>query len=173
MLVQGPMTKIQDHNAGPRSNDQDPRSYSNLKSTESWCRICNIFPMPKITRFEDLEAWKYARELTKEIFRITRTGSLSQNFRLSDQMRSASVSVMNNIAEGFERGGDKEFHNFLSIAKGSAGEVRSQLYVVLDQGYIDSEEFKIISDLTSSISRQVSGLMKYLRRSEFKGSKFK
>jgi four helix bundle protein len=129
--------------------------------------------MATITRFEDLEAWKYARELTKEIFRITRTGPLSRNFRLCDQMRNASVSVMNNIAEGFERGGDKEFHNFLSIAKGSAGEVRSQLYVVLDQGYINSEDFKIILDLTCSISRQVSGLMKYLKRSEFKGSKFK
>ena len=84
--------------------------------------------MAKIKRFEDIESWKSARKLTKQIYEITAAGEFTRDFGLNDQIRRASVSILSNIAEGFERGGDQEFLQFLSVAKGSCGEVRAQLY---------------------------------------------
>ena len=129
--------------------------------------------MSKIRRFEDLEAWKIAREITKEIYRITKNELFMRDYGLRDQICRASVSIMSNIAEGFERDGDKEFVNFLSIAKGSVGEVRSQLYIALDQNYISENEFKLIYEKAVQISRIISGLINYLKQSELKGRKFK
>jgi len=126
-----------------------------------------------ITTFEDIEAWQKARELTREIYALSNDGSFARDFGLRDQIRRASVSIMSNIAEGFERGGDKEFFQFVSIAKGSSGEVRAQLYVALDAGYIDQQTFNCLSDMTIQINRMLAGLMKYLRSSEFKGSKYR
>ena len=129
--------------------------------------------MSKIQRFEDLEAWKISREITKEIYRICKNDPFKRDFGLCNQICRASVSIMSNIAEGFERDGDKEFINFLSIAKGSVGEVRSQLYVALDQNYISESEFKIIYEKAVENSRIISGLINYLKNSELKGRKFK
>jgi len=125
----------------------------------------------KIEKFEDIEAWPKARELTREIYRVTNQGAFAKDFGLRDQIRRASVSIMSNIAEGFERGSNKEFIQFLYIAKGSAGEVRSQLYVALDQGYIKKDTFSSLSQQTSEISRMISGLASYLSQSEMKGAK--
>src|SRR6187455_1015360 len=97
--------------------------------------------MATILRFEDIDGWKMARDLTNDIYRVTSDGQFGRDFGLCNQIRKASVSIMSNIAEGFERDGNKEFCNFLSIAKGSAGEVRSQLYVALDQNYITESQF--------------------------------
>jgi len=97
--------------------------------------------MEKIKRFEDLIAWQKARELTKRIYRLTNKGLFSKDFGLRDQIRRASVSIMSNLAEGFERGGRAEFHQFVVISKGSCAEVRSQLYVALDVEYITQKEF--------------------------------
>ncbi len=88
-------------------------------------------------------------------------------------MRRASVSILSNIAEGFERGGNKEFLQFLAVAKGSCGEVRAQIYVALDQNYIDEKQFAEITEKLKEISRLISGFMKYLQQSDFRGSKFK
>ena len=129
--------------------------------------------MAKIERFEDIEAWKVAMELTRMVYRITSTGEFAHDFGLRDQIRWASVSIISNIAEGFERAGDKEFLQFLAMAKGSCGEVRAQLYVALDQLYITDEQFKAISNKAIEVSQMISGLMKYLRQSEMRGSKFK
>ncbi len=129
--------------------------------------------MAKIEKFEDIEAWKKARELAKEIYAISNEGLFARDFGLRDQIRRAAVSVMSNIAEGFERGGDKEFGQFIAHAKGSSAEVRAQLYVALDQGYIDKPTFDRLAELTIHINRMLAGLMKYLRSSEFKGSKYK
>ena len=92
--------------------------------------------MASFRTFEEIEAWKKSRELVRAIYQATSLGAFSTDYGLRDQIRRASVSIMSNIAEGFEREGTKEFVQFLSIAKASAGEVRSQLYVALDQGYI-------------------------------------
>ena len=92
--------------------------------------------MAKIERFEDIEAWKRSRALTKKVYDCTKQRGFEKDFGLKDQIRRSSVSTMSNIAEGFERGGNQEFIQFLATAKGSSGEVRSQLYVALDQGYI-------------------------------------
>jgi four helix bundle protein len=92
--------------------------------------------MTKIERFEDIDAWKTARILTSKIYSLSAEGPLSRDFGLRDQLRRAAVSVMSNVAEGFERGGDKEFLQFLSLAKASCAEVRSHLYVALDQAYL-------------------------------------
>jgi len=97
--------------------------------------------MNKIERFEDLIAWQKARALTKEIYQMTREGSFARDFGLSGQIQRAAVSIMSNIAEGFERGGRGEFHQFLSTAKGSCAEVRSQLYVAFEIGYLDQSKF--------------------------------
>jgi len=129
--------------------------------------------MASIEKFEDIEAWQKARELTREIYRVTNRGAFAKDFGLRDQIRRAAVSVMSNIAEGFERGGDKEFTQFVALAKGSSAEVRSQLYVALDQDYIDQDTFDTLFKLTLEISRMLAGLMKYLRNSEYKGSKFR
>ncbi len=100
--------------------------------------------MAKIERFEDIEAWKKARELTKAIYEITAQGKIATDFSLKDQIRRASVSIMANVAEGFEREGNKEFRQFLATAKGSVGEVKSLLYVALDASLISSEQFNQI-----------------------------
>jgi four helix bundle protein len=101
--------------------------------------------MSKIKKLEDIESWKSARRLTKQIYEITAAGEFTRDFGLKDQIRRASVSTLSNIAEGFERGGDQEFLQFLSVAKGSCGEVRAQLYVALDQGYLSAETFETLS----------------------------
>ena len=103
-------------------------------------------------------AWQRARELTKQIYNVTRTGRFSKDFGLKDQIRRASVSVMSNIAEGFDRGGRTEFHRFLVIAKGSCAEVRSQLYIASDIGYIDKKYFNELYALISELSRIIGGL---------------
>ena len=129
--------------------------------------------MATIQTFEDIEAWQQARELTRKIYMISNQGAFSKDFGLRDQMRRASVSIMSNIAEGFERGGTGEFMQFLSTAKGSAGEIRAQLYVAVDQSYIDNHTFEELLVLTQRISRMISGLMSYLRTSDMKGPKYK
>ncbi len=129
--------------------------------------------MATIKRFEDLEAWKISREVTKEIYRVSKNDLFIRDYGLRDQICRASVSIMSNIAEGFERDGNKEFVNFLSIAKGSAGEVRSQLYVALDQNYISESEFKSIYDKTDRNGKIIAGLMNYLKQSDIRGLKFK
>lgn len=129
--------------------------------------------MGTIVRFEDLDAWKIARELTREIYRVTSDGQFARDFCLRDQIRKASVSVMSNVAEGFERDGNREFCNFLSIGKGSAGEVRSQLYVALDQNYISEGDFELLHRKASDCGRVIAGLSNYLRSSEIKGSKYR
>ncbi|MEP7214177.1 MAG: four helix bundle protein [Acidobacteriota bacterium] len=129
--------------------------------------------MAKIERFEDVTSWRSAREATKIIYSVTSEGAFARDFGLRDQIRRSAVSVMSNIAEGFERGGDKEFLNFLSIAKGSCGEARAQMYVALDQGYVSAEQFENLLNKLNETGRLISGLMKYLRESELRGSKYK
>ena len=129
--------------------------------------------MATIEKLEDIEAWQKARKLTREVYAASNTGLFAKDYGLRDQIRRAAVSIMSNIAEGFERGGDKEFGQFIAQAKGSSAEVRAQLYVALDQGYIDKLAFDRLAELTIQINRMLAGLMKYLRNSEFKGSKYK
>ncbi len=122
--------------------------------------------------FEDLDVWKAARELCRKIFAQTQEGTFSKDFRLRDQINGSSGSIMDNIAEGFERDGRKEFIQFLSIAKGSAGEVRSQLYRALDRNHISKEVFEQLVEETLSLSKQLSGFIQYLNKSEYKGVKY-
>jgi four helix bundle protein len=129
--------------------------------------------MNKIERFEDIIAWQKARALTNEIYRASNTGGFARDFELKGQIRAASVSTMSNIAEGFERGGDKEFTQFLSHSKGSCGEVRSQLYVAVDQGYLSPVTFEALNAQASEVSGLVAGFMTYLRGSEFRGKKYR
>ena len=112
----------------------------------------------KVERFEDLIAWQKARQLTVEIYRITAQGEFARDFGLRDQIRRAAVSVMSNIAEGFDRGSRGEFHQFLVIAKASCAEVRSQLYVALDADYLDQAEFKRLYDIANEVGKIIGGL---------------
>ena len=122
--------------------------------------------------FEDLDIWKQARQLVQEIYRLTKTEKFSRDFDLRHPIQEATVSIMSNIAEGFERGGNQEFIQFLYIAKGSCGEVRSQLYVALDQGYIpESQSHEMITSFRR-LSGMIGNLIAYLRRSGMKGEKF-
>ncbi len=129
--------------------------------------------MARIKRFEDIEAWRLARELARDTYRITSNAKLGRDFCLRDQMRRASVSILSNIAEGFERSGDKEFQQFLALAKGSSGELRAQLYIALDQEYISEEEFARVRQKSEEVSRMLAGLIRYLRGAAMRGSKFK
>jgi four helix bundle protein len=119
----------------------------------------------KLERFEDIEAWRKARELTKSVYQVTAGGEFAKDFGLRDQIRRAAVSVLSNIAEGFERSRDRELLHFLSIAKGSCGEVRAQLYVALDQAYIHQGQFQELTEQAMEVSRLLSGFMKYLHAS--------
>ena len=126
----------------------------------------------KIERFEDLEIWQSARELCKYIFIITSKEPFCHDFKLRDQIRTSSGSIMDNIAEGFERNGNKEFVQFLSIAKGSCGECRSQSYRAFDYEYIDNETLNKLINMTTTLSKQIAGFMSYLKKSNLKGTKF-
>ena len=129
--------------------------------------------MATIKQFEDLICWQKARELTQQVYKVTRLQDFRVDRGLCDQIQRASVSIMSNIAEGFERGTKQEFLNYLFIAKGSAGEVRTQLYVALDAGYLNSETFKRLNYLVRQCSIVIAGLIKSLKVSEFKGSQYK
>jgi len=111
-----------------------------------------------VKHFEDLIAWQKARELTRKIYKVTSQGEFSRDYGLRDQIRRASVSVMSNLAEGFDRGGRSEFHQFLVIAKGSCAEVRAQLYVALDAGFISNEVFEKLIGLSHEVSKLIGGL---------------
>lgn len=128
--------------------------------------------MGTIQKFEDLKIWQKAREVNLQIYKLSNKGSFSKDFGLRDQIRRASISVLSNIAEGFERNGSKEFSQFLSIAKASAAEVRAQWYVAKDLDYISNEEFTEVANGLMEASKMISGLMSYLKTTEIKGSKF-
>ena len=125
-----------------------------------------------IKNFEELEIWQEARDLTKFVYKLTRLEPFNKDFRFRDQIRAASGSIMDNIAEGFERDGRKEFIQFLSIAKGSAGETRSQLYRAFDCGYVDEDQFGELLQKTKQIGNKIGNFIKYLKTSNYRGSKF-
>lgn len=129
--------------------------------------------MAAFKTFKDIEAWQQARELTRDIYAISNSGAFARDFGLRDQIRRASVSIMSNIAEGHERNGTGEFVQFLSMAKGSAGEVESHLCVAFDLGYLDKPAFDRLSTTTARIGRLIGALMQYLRKSGIKGEKYK
>ncbi|PXY41749.1 four helix bundle protein [Flavobacterium cheongpyeongense] len=128
--------------------------------------------MATINRFEDLEIWKEARRLSKEIHLIAVQTELRSDLRFKNQIKNSSGSVMDNIAEGFERDGNLEFRQFLSIAKGSAGETRSQLYRVFDFEYISEQKFEILKTDYENLSGKIKNFITYLNKKDFKGNKF-
>lgn len=128
--------------------------------------------MATIKTFEDLEVWQKARVLANEIWNRTLNNSFSKDFSLRDQINRSSGSIMDNIAEGFERGGNKEFIQFLSYSKGSCGEVRSQLYRAKDRNHINEAEFNTLVVQAAEVGKQIGGFMNYLSQSEIKGTKY-
>jgi len=124
-------------------------------------------------KFEDLDVWKQARILNQEIFKLTNQDGFSKDYSLKDQIRRSAGSVMDNIAEGFERNGNKEFIQFLYISKGSNGEIRSQLYRGLDYGYFNQSRFDDLYGMSINIGLLLGSFIKYLKSSEMKGSKYK
>ena len=118
--------------------------------------------MPTITRFEDIEAWKTSRELTRMVYAFTEQGQFAKDFGLRNQIQRASVSVMSNIAEGFESRTQAQFLEYLGRSKASAGEVRCQLYIVLDLKYLTQDQFNKVFDLADKSSRQIARFMDYL-----------
>ena len=129
--------------------------------------------MSNVARFEDLRVWQRSRALNKEIYEISSRGKFARDYALRDQIRRASISISSNIAEGHERGGNKEYLNFLFIAKASAGEVRSQLWLAMDLGYVDKSAFERLNAMVVEISQMIYRLIMYLRGSDFSGSKYK
>ena len=129
--------------------------------------------MAVLQRFEDIKAWQKARGMTRTIYEVTRYSQFSKDYGLAHQIQRAAVSVMSNIAEGFDRGGNKEFIQFMAIAKGSVAEVESQLYVARDNGYITEPQFNEIMKITIEVKSLISGFIRYLKNSDFKGPKFK
>lgn len=135
---------------------------------------CNILFMATITRFEDLEIWLSAREFAKAIFQTyTSSENFNKDFELKNQINSSSGSVMDNIAEGFERGSRNEFVNFLSFGKASAAESKSQLYRALDRIYISQNEFESLYLKADTVCKKIGAFMKYLNSTDHQGSKFK
>jgi four helix bundle protein len=128
--------------------------------------------MANIEQFEDILAWQKGRELTQCVYRASRKGEFAKDFALRDQIRRAVISITSNITEGFERGGTKEFIQFLGHSKGSCGEVRSQLYIALDEAYLTQTEWQELHNRCLEISRLLDGFSKYLRQTEIKGRKF-
>lgn len=126
----------------------------------------------KIDCFENLDIWQEARELSKFVFKLTSVEPFSIDFKFRDQIRASSGSVMDNVSEGFERGGNKEFIQFLYIAKGSCGETRSQGYRASDFNYITQRELAFLLEMTTQLSNKIGGFIKYLQKSKYKGSKY-
>jgi four helix bundle protein len=122
--------------------------------------------MAAIEKFEDILAWQKARILTKHLYATTSSIGFRGDWALRDQLRRAAVSVMSNIAEGFDRNGDRQFLQFLRIAKGSAGEIRAQLYVAFDSGLLEQKEFDALSGEAAEIGRLLGGFMKYLQQTK-------
>ena len=129
--------------------------------------------MATIKRFEDIVAWQEARGLAKTVYSMTSSGGFSRDFGLRDQIQRAAVSVSSNIAEGFERSGNKEFAKFLWIAKGSVGEVISQLYVALDVGYITEEQFSVAAEHARHCSYLIYKFIESLKNSAMAGFRYK
>lgn len=129
--------------------------------------------MATIKKFEDLEIWQEARRLSKIIIEIAKTSDLKSDFRLKQQIKSSAGSVMDNIAEGFERDGNLEFKQFLSIAKGSSGETRSQCYRLFDSEYITKEKFEELITDYEKLNQKIANFISYLNKNDFKGTKFK
>ena len=125
-----------------------------------------------IKKFEDLEIWQDAKELSKYVFKMTSHEPFKSDYRFRDQIRAAAGSSMDNIAEGFNRGGNKEFYQFLSVSRGSCGEVRSQSYRAFDNEYISSIQLNELLEKTERLSRKTINLMNHLKTSENKGSKY-
>ena len=136
-------------------------------------RFTVVKKMASFKKFEDIDAWQIAREISKEIYKKSSIGKFAQDFELRKQARRSSGSMMDNIAEGFDRGGKNEFVQFLSIGKGSGGELKSQLYRALDNDCISEVEFNELYSKTDTYTRMVSGLISYLNQSSIKGEKFK
>lgn len=128
--------------------------------------------MATAKKFEELEVWIKAKELSVEVYKITNDGEFKKDFGLRDQIRRAGVSIVSNIAEGFERNGNKEFTQFLSLAKGSAGEVRAQLYIAVELNYINEKDFNFLTEKVTEVSKMLSGLIGYLKQTELKGTKY-
>lgn len=129
--------------------------------------------MATITKFEDIEAWQKGRELKKAVYHSSKRGEFAKDFALRDQIRRAAMSVTANIAEGFERGGNREFVQFLSNSKGSCGEVQDHLYTAMDEQYITSDQFNILYAQAAEVGRLIGGFMSYLQQSEIRGNKFR
>lgn len=128
--------------------------------------------MSKIGSFEDLKVWQLARELSKDVYAFSQEEKFSKDYSLKDQINKTAGSIMDNIAEGFERGGNKEFIQFLYIAKGSCGELRSQLIRGLDKKHINDNVFQSATSKANEIGRQLSGFINYLKNSELRGEKY-
>lgn len=129
--------------------------------------------MATIKKFEDLVVWQESRKLCVEIFILINIKPFSMDYALVNQINRSSGSVMDNIAEGYGRSGNREFIQYLAIAKGSCNEVLSQLYRAKDRDYIEEDKFELMSFQTQSLINQLGGLIHYLNKSEFKGTKFK
>jgi four helix bundle protein len=128
--------------------------------------------MATITRFEDIEAWQLGRELKRLVYRCSKTGEFSKDFVLKDQIRRAAISVTANIAEGFEREGNREFVQFLSTSKGSTGEVQDHLYTALDESYVTQQQFDDLYRRAAEVGRKIGAFMNYLQQTELRGRKF-
>jgi len=126
----------------------------------------------QVKNFEDLEIWKESRRLTRDVYDLSKEPKLSKDFGLRDQMRRAAVSIMSNIAEGCERGGNQEFIQHLYIAKGSCGEIRSQLYVALDQEYLEQNKVESLLIIVKRLSVMIKHLIDHLKRSGLRGPKY-
>ena len=128
--------------------------------------------MATISSFEDLEIWRLARQQAIEVFQLYSIEPFSKDWELKNQINAASGSVMDNIAEGFERSVNKEFINFLLISKGSNGEVRSQLYRAQDRNYVSPEKFDVLRSNCITLSKKITTFIKYLKESDQKGFRY-
>jgi four helix bundle protein len=128
--------------------------------------------MPTVQRFEDLRIWQEARQLVRDIYRLTKSGQIEKDYGLKTQLQRAAVSVVSNIAEGFERGSNKEFNQYLYQSKASCGEVRSQFYLAYDLEYIQKENLDGFVFQTEKLAGEICAFIKYLKKSPLKGKKF-